>query len=344
MVWQLKDAVGLNDDGTQCANIALDQQQVAELLDALAKRPGPVDVGGTALDALPPIEEGQASPELIGAILRFQQTQGLVQNSRVDVDSASWTALTGKADIADIPAGPGPVLFSYNDVDIIALPATASGLPALTYTLRSDRVLEYDDGRIKITVGLQGPIKVDWGTPFPIACAASPDFSAIENAVNSGSIKSLGQEARNGVCSELQLQSKATIGSLFAAVTLTMDNGPNPRLGGTVGDQYTALSAEWIPTTNSVRIIGRLPILQTRPVTGGASVTLSGTLRVVVTISANEDDQQASLGAVAALAAVGVLIVPAVITGLGIAETGAGAVIAISEGIDAILVALAPTM
>ncbi|MEU7428167.1 hypothetical protein [Streptomyces sp. NPDC040750] len=44
----MRDAVGLTNAGTQCPNQALDQQQVAELLDAV----GP-PAGGTSLDSLP---------------------------------------------------------------------------------------------------------------------------------------------------------------------------------------------------------------------------------------------------------------------------------------------------
>ena len=46
----LTDAVGLNDDGSECANTAIDQGQIGELLDAFAQLPG--GAGGWHLNKL----------------------------------------------------------------------------------------------------------------------------------------------------------------------------------------------------------------------------------------------------------------------------------------------------
>ena len=46
----LTDAVGLNDDGSECANTAIESRQIGELLDAFAQLPG--GAGGWHLNKL----------------------------------------------------------------------------------------------------------------------------------------------------------------------------------------------------------------------------------------------------------------------------------------------------
>lgn len=72
MKWGLTDAVGLTNEGTQCRNLASDQQQVAELLDAAG-----LPAGGRPLDELPPIGDGLASVELCDSIRGSRRSKGL---------------------------------------------------------------------------------------------------------------------------------------------------------------------------------------------------------------------------------------------------------------------------
>jgi hypothetical protein len=142
MGWGLRDAVGLTNAGTQCPNHAIDQQQIGELLDAVARLP--VEIPGiphegTLIENLPPIEDGVATPELCEAIRRFQAGEGdLVADSRVDVNGATWNRLISLVQPGMEPPGPVPLLLSVRELEIIELPASASGLPAATYSIQGN--------------------------------------------------------------------------------------------------------------------------------------------------------------------------------------------------------------
>lgn len=183
MVWKLTAAVGLTDEGTQCPNVASDQQQVAELLDAVGS-----PAGGISLNDLPPIGDGLASPELCEAIRTFQTIQGLPQDARVDVDGSTWQRLVELAQPGSAPPGGVPLLLAVAEFEVIELPQSAIDLPSLTYTVLGP-VATFEGGGIRIELSLNGPLKVAWSDAFPLACEVSPDMAALEAAVASGAAR-----------------------------------------------------------------------------------------------------------------------------------------------------------
>ncbi len=158
--WALSGAVGRN-----ASNIAMDQQRVAELLDSAG-----LPSGGTSLDSLPPICEQEASPELIAAIEYFQSVQqGLSVDGVVDVGGDTWNRLVEIADVQHIPDGPTGIVLSSADLSVVELPASASGFPALTYSVKFISVV-YELPGFTVEVSVSGPIRVQWGASFPVTC------------------------------------------------------------------------------------------------------------------------------------------------------------------------------
>jgi hypothetical protein len=329
MGWGLKQAVGLTDQGTQCPNLASDQQQVCELLDAVID----VDVApplsphaGTRFDDLPPIEDGLASPQLWEAIRRFQAGEGdLTQDARVDPGGATWNRLIQLVSPGNAPPGPVPLLLTYRESTITELPSSASGYPALIYTIQGNPIAIYSGPGITIELNVTGPIKVSWDGAYPIACVTNPQFAALEAAVASGVARTVGAAMLKNLCAQIQIESRAAIGSLFAGVTATFGPTGALQLKGTIGDGFVSTSVGWLPAERAIFVDGDLPVLQTRPVTGGQA-TLKGTLRVRVIIKTNNNDYAASLGTVIALAAIGAIALAPIIAGLGAAGASTEAV------------------
>lgn len=342
MSWGLKQAVGLTDAGTQCPNLASDQQQVCELLDAVVDVPVVppfLPAVGTRIADLPPVEDGRASGELCEAIRRFQVGEGdLGTDARVDPGGGTWTRLMLRVNPGSAPPGPVALLMSYRDGSIVELPSSASGYPAFIYTIQGQPIAIYDTPTLRIELNVIGPLKVSWDGAYPIACVANPNFAALEAAVASGAARWVGAEALRSLCSQIQLESKAAVGSLFAGVTASFDAAGSVQIKGTIGDGFNATSIGWLPAERAIFYDGDLPILQTRPVTGGQA-TIAGRLRVRVTIKTNNDDYAASLATLAVLAVTGIIALSPLIPGLGAAGAAEGAV---GQGIPEVVGRLVP--
>jgi len=76
-----------------------------------------------------------ASPELWGTIRRVQIGEGdLAGDARVDVHDATWNRLISLVQPGFAPPGLIPLMLSFRNLGILELQASASGLPALTYS------------------------------------------------------------------------------------------------------------------------------------------------------------------------------------------------------------------
>lgn len=341
MAWGLTNAVGKTNEGGQCPNVAADQQQVAELLDAVANLPieiPGVPHEGTLLADLPPIEDGHASEELSEAIRRFQTGEGdLTADARVDVGGATWQRLIGLVNPEQLVPGPSPVLLTMRELVVTELPATASGVPSFGYTLRGQPVASFAAPGILIELSVVGPLSVSWEGAYPVACATSPDFAALEAAVATGAARTIGAEALSNLCNRIQLESKAAIGNLFAAVTLSIGLDGTATIGGSIGDGFSAVGVSFDPVQRAIIYTGDIAILRPQPVTGGEA-KLSGKLRAEIKVSAQQDSFEASLTTVAVLFLAGVIVLRPVIVGLGVG----GSVPAISEGVREVIARLLP--
>ncbi|MCX4580980.1 hypothetical protein OHB41_49400 [Streptomyces sp. NBC_01571] len=321
MPWGLREAVGLTNEGTQCPNHASDQQQVAELLDAVG-----LPAGGTSLDTLPPIEDGQASDELCKAIRNFQTVQdGLIADARVDVGAGTWTRLMELVDPGSAPAEAGtPLLLAVSTYEVFELPESAAPWPSLSYTLRG-QVAAWDGPGIHMELWVNGPLKVAWSQDsYNLGCEVSPEFKALDEAVASGSARAIGGIALDQLCSRLRSESKEAIGSLFAAVSIGTGLDGTPRIGGTIGDDTSFLRVEFDPVERAVIYTGSVHVFKSHPVTQGEA-QVSGDLQVQLRITTGAEDYAASVATALAVLAIGaVFLVPtaawlgsAIVSGLG---------------------------
>lgn len=302
MPWGLRDPVGLTDEGTQCPNHASDQQQIAELLDAVG-----LPAGGTPLDALPPIGDGHASYELCEAIRSFQTVQeGLVADARVDVNAGTWNRLMYLVDPGGTPAEAGtPLLLAVSNYEVFELPQNATApWPSLSYTLRG-QVAEWDGPGLHMELWVNGPLKVSWSQEaYNVGCEVAPDFGALDTAVASGSARVIGGVALDQLCSRLRSESRAAIGSLFAAVSIGAGPDGTPRIGGTIGDETAFLRVEFEPVERTVIYTGSVPVFKSHPVTQGEA-QVSGDLQVQLRITTGAEDYAASVATALAVLAVG---------------------------------------
>lgn len=318
MSWGLSAAVG-----RETPNAAIDQQQVAELLDTAG-----LPAGGTSLDSLPPIDDGTASPELVAAIESFQSVQELGVDGIVDVDGATWKRLVEIGDVQSIPDGPTGVVLSAADLSVVELPPSASGFPAVSYSVRFVSVV-YELPGFTVEVSASGPIKVQWGASFPATCELIPDIGAVDAAVKSGDARAVGGAALDNLCGRLKLESSAAIADLFMRVSLTASPDGGVILGGSIGDGTTFHSVSFDAGDGSISYTGTTRITSPSPVPGG-EVQVSGILqtRVKITPSDGGADQASVIASLVVLAAAGVLLTPVIEAG-EIAETlttiGAGA-------------------
>jgi hypothetical protein len=306
MGWGLRAAVGLTDQGTQCPNFGGDQQQVAELLNAVG-----IPAGGIPLHSLPPIEEGHASAELCEAIRTFQSVQqGLAQDARVDVNDQTWQRLVSLAGLSSPPLGGVPLLLVVSSFDVVELPSSASGMPSLTYSLKGPVATWIGPG-IRVELSVQGPVKVDWGSTYPIACFMSPDLATMQTAVTSGVARNIGGAALDGLCSKLKLESRAAVGKLFSAISLQVGWNGAPVLAGSIGDGVSFQSIAWDPVERAVLYRTTKQVVQTQPALGG-SVQLTGSLTLELKVTVEEQDHEASVVAALVVAvAAGIVLAPA---------------------------------
>lgn len=331
MAWGLRDAVGLTNAGTQCPNRALDQQQVAELLDAVG-----LPAGGTSLDSLPPIGEGFASNELCEAIRNFQSVQdGLVSDARVDADGATWTRLMELVGPGRAPAGEGvPLLLSVSDFEVVELPQSVTPWPSLVYTLRG-KVAEWEGAGMRMELWVNGPVKVAWSKEaYDLGCEVSPDFAAMNSAVASGSARAIGGVALDQLCSRVKSEARGAVGTLFSAVSVSVGPDGTPRIGGTIGDDTAFLRVEFEPAERTVIYTGSVHVFKSHPVTEGEA-QLSGDLQVQLRITTGEEEFTASVAA-----AIAVLAAAAVVLLAPVAQWAAGSefVSGLGAGVNQLLV------
>ncbi|MDT0447791.1 hypothetical protein [Streptomyces hesseae] len=329
MAWGLREAVGLTDEGTQCPNNASDQQQVAELLDAVGS-----PAGGTSLDELPPIGEGEASDQLCTAIRNFQSVQeGLTADARVDVGGATWTRLMDLVQPGSAPAGEAvPLLLTVSDYEVTELPQSVAPWPSLVYTLRG-KVAEWDGAGIHMELWANGPLKVAWTKQaYDLGCEVSPDFEALDKAVASGSARTIGGVALDQLCTRLRSESRSAIGNLFAAVSISGGPDGTPRIGGTIGDETAFLRVDFDPVERAVIYTASIHVFKSQTVTEGEA-QVSGDLQVQLRITtATEQDYEASVAA-----ALAVLAIAAVVLGPVAEWIGSQAVSGLGQGVRQIL-------
>jgi hypothetical protein len=332
MGWALSGAVGLTNEGTQARNRAADQQQVAELLDAVG-----LPAGGFPLDALPSIGDGVASPELCEGIRGFQQVQGLVTDARVDVDGATWRRLMSLVQPGEESPGGVPLLLTASTFEVTELPVSASGLPALTYTVRGP-VATFVGPGVRIDLSVNGPLKVSWGGTFPLACDIAPDLAALEAALASGVARQVGGVALDTLCARLKAESRAAIGSMFAAVSLRVGLDGTPLIAGSIGDDDSFQSVAFDPVERAVIYTANKHIVRTHPVTGG-SVEVTGDIQLELKVTAAVTDEASVVAALVAALAFGVVLFPVVEWAAG-SEIGAG----VGQGVKELLLRLGPAL
>lgn len=323
--WGLGHAVGLTNEGTQCPNIGFDQQQVGELLDAVG-----LPAGGTSLEHLPAIEHGHASPELCEAIRGFQRVQaGLVDDARVDVNGPTWERLIKLGAPTAVPFGGVPLMLSATKLTVVELPRSASGLPSLTYTIKGP-VATYRAPGIRIELSASGPLKVSWGSTYPIACQLSPDLAALEAAVASGAARTIGGAALNTLCHRLKVESQQAIAGMFSSVSLSVGLDGTPVLGGSIGDgtRFQSISAD--PIERSVTYSAVKSIVKSQPVLGG-DVQISGSVTLTLKVTAEDPDGEASVVVLLVGLVVGGHIVMAAAGGLAAGLGAVGEAAAISK-------------
>lgn len=321
MGWGLNQAVGLTDFGTQCPNTARDQQQVAELLDAVG-----MPAGGTSLSGLPPIGQGLASPELCEAIRSFQFVQGLTNDARVDPNGATWQRLMQIVHPELAPPGGVPLMLVASNFEVIELPQSASGLPSLTYSIRSNQpVATWDGPGIRVELFISGPMKVSWGNTFPLACALSPNFAALEGAVASGVARNIGGAALDNLCSQLKVESRTSVGNMFAAISLRVGLDGTPIIGGSIGNDQSFQSLSFDPVERAVVYSATMKLLTLQPVTGG-NVEVSGAVQVELKVTGNGGDEASIVANFVVVATAGFIVLApaaawvtssAVISGIG---------------------------
>ncbi|HEV7647665.1 MAG TPA: hypothetical protein VGP26_05860 [Actinophytocola sp.] len=333
MGWALSGAVGLTNEGTQAQNRATDQQQVAELLDAVG-----LPAGGLPIDALPPIGDGFASPELCDGIRGFQQVQGLVTDARVDVNGATWQRLMAIVHPGGEPPGGVPLLLTASTFDVTELPRSASGLPSLVYTMRGP-VATFVGPGIRIDLSVNGPIKVSWDDTFPLACDLAPDLAALQAALASGAARVVGGVVLDTLCSRLKAESRAAIGSMFAAVSLRVGLDGTPLIAGSIGDEDSFQSIAFDPVERAVIYTATKHIFKHHPVTGG-DVQLTGDIQLELKVTSAVTEEEASLvAALVAALAFGLVLFP-------VAQWAAGSEVAagVGQGVKELLLRLGPAL
>ncbi len=346
MSWELQAAVGLNNDGSFCPNRRIDQQIVAELLMKI-----PLPAGGlmSSLDPLlilPPITtDGYISDELVSAIHTFQAVHSTQLNidRRVEPGGLTWLAMVGLASVPPLPVMPvvhlvlDPVANRLEE----APPVPASGFPAIAYKLTGEQLV-YDDGRLRISIALEGAMTGAWGESFGIACTVNPSLRALDQAVKSGSARQIGATALEQACHELSAETRFAAHKLFSAVSVSMDPAaPGTfKMSGSLGDKWTQVSTGFEPP-NTVTASGSLTVSETAPLAAlGGRITFSGTLGCTIKVTLRDPVDPASVGALIAVALVGAVLVPIEAPWIATASTVQGAETAVAAGVTAGLQAI----
>jgi hypothetical protein len=84
-----------------------------------------------------------------------------------------------------------------------APPAPVSGLPTIIYRAEPFDQLVFDNGTVRVTMSLSGLVGASWGQSFGLACLNSPPLSTLDQAVKSGSARTMGPTALESACGEV---------------------------------------------------------------------------------------------------------------------------------------------
>jgi hypothetical protein len=320
MSFNLTQAVGLNPDGSFAANLALDQQQVAELLMQVPLPSGGLMTStGPAVDLPAPFVDGAISGELLGAIQTFQtvQSAGLNVDLRVDPGGGTLALLVQLATGPAIPTFPLATVVLDASAQVVeeAPPAPVSGLPSLAYRPADVEQLVFDNGAVRITMSFSGLLGASWGPSFGLACLSSPSFLALDQAVKSGDVRRIGATALDQSCSELRAQTRFAANGLFSAVTMGVDTQGTFSVSGSLGDRWRQLSVGFV-FPNTIVATGSLTISTDVPVpTLGGTVAFNGTMACSIRVMLRDQappDQASALANLAVLLIAGrVVLVPA---------------------------------
>lgn len=335
MSWELGAAVGVLDNGGFCTNHIVDQQKVADMLARIPVICGGIDGGDGPLVVIPGFIEGYISPELLGAIQTFQFVHGMAlnQDGRVEPGSLTHGLLMTLANSPQLatPLGAMVTLDPYTPRLVETGPAVVSGLPAIAYVLPgSDWQLLFDNGQLRVEIGLRGILTASWGETFGSACVVNQPLATLRDALKSGSARSMGAGLLEAACGELRSQTRVAVHSLFSAVQVSMSAPGVLKLSGSIGDGWNQVSMgfEWpssVVATGSITFNARPVPLQHL----GGSVKMSGTLQCAVRITVNQPGlDQASI--LAHLAVAGIVAVP-VVAWIAESSTLAGAAAGLSR-------------
>jgi hypothetical protein len=145
------------------------------------------------------------------------------------------------------------------------------------------------------------PWRHDTTSPAP-----SPNIAALEAAVASGAARAVGGVALDTLCSQLKAESKAAIGSLFAAVSLRVGLDGTPIIGGSIGDEQSFQSVGFDPVEQAVIYTATKHVLTNHSVTGG-DVEITGDIQLQLKVTAAATDE-ASVAAALAVIAIGTIV------------------------------------
>ncbi|MBX3331908.1 MAG: hypothetical protein KF722_15995 [Nitrospira sp.] len=350
MSWNLQHAVGLNNDGSFCPNRLLDQQQVAELLGMIPLSAGGIKGGLPVID-IPPFTDGVISEELVAAIQHFQTINSAVLNidRRIEPNSPAWLSLVALATGTSIVIPSPATVILLDPINLVmedGPPIPASGLPSFIYSpAKKDVQLVFDDGRLRIEMLFSGLLSVSWGGTFNLACKASPSFSELDKALKSGNARNVEATVLDGLCKELEFETKAAVHELFSGVKISIDSMGIFKVSGSVGDEWRQLSVGF-EAPSTIFSKGRLKI--EKPVQllkFGGEVKISGTLSVELKCTLNSGsllDQASIVPSLIALGIAGGFVLIPVAT--WITEAGAieGAIEVGFEGLKALRIIMGP--
>lgn len=316
MSWELGAAVGLLDNGGFCPNHVVDQQKVADLLARIPLICGGIDDGDGSLIAMPGFVEQYIAPELLGAIQTFQFVHGttLNQDSRVEPNGPTHALLVTLANTPQIatPLGAMVTLDPYMPRLIETGPAVVSGLPAVAYVLSgSDWQLLFDNGQLRVEIGVSGVLTASWGETFGMACVVNQPLETLRDALKSGNARTMGVSLLEAACGELRAQTRVAVHKLFSAVRVSLSAAGVIKLSGSIGDGWNQVSMGFempssVIATGSITFNARQMPLENL----GGSVKMSGTLQCAVKITVNQPDGADQASILAHLAVAGIVAVP----------------------------------
>lgn len=331
----LQKAVGLNHDGSFAPNLAVDQQQLAELLMRVPLPNGGLKTSsGTATPIPQPFVDGAISGELLSAIHNFQNVQSAHLNIDLHVgpNGPTFLALQALAAAQNLiyPGGPLATVVLEPNSQIVeeAPPAPVSGLPSIVYTPAATEQLLFDNGAVRVTMSFSGLLTAAWGPSFGLACLASPQFSALDRAVKSGNARRIGATALDQACGELRAQTRMAAHSLFSAVSISANQNGTFSVSGSLGDKWRQVSMGFV-FPNTIKATGSVTVSESVPVpTLGGSVDFSGTMACTITASVRSQvppDQASVLANLAVLLLAGRIVLVPVAAWIAGAETIEGA-------------------